>query len=75
LAIIFLSFDCLSASIVNQKAHQCYSLLNQISLDKRLSLRVKIKLNSYIQRLDGKSLAFTCYNLFNVTYATYLNVS
>jgi hypothetical protein len=74
LMLLFLSSDCLSASMVNKKAHECYQTLNRIFLDKRLSLHVKIKLNNYIQRLDRKRLAFTCYNLLNVTYATYLMV-
>jgi hypothetical protein len=74
-SILCLSCDCITASMVNQKAHECYSLLNQIFLDTRLSLHVKIKLNNYIERLNGKSLVFTCSNLFNVTYATYFNVS
>jgi len=72
---ICLTSDCLSASIVHKKAHSCYSLLNRISLDKRLSLHVKIKLNNYIQRLDGKKLSFTCFNLLNVTNTTYFYVS
>jgi hypothetical protein len=72
---LFLSSDCLSASMVNKRAHSCYSLLNRVSLDTRLSLHVKIKLNNYIQRLDGKSISFTCYNLFNVTYASYFKVN
>jgi uncharacterized membrane protein len=70
-----LTIDCLSASFVHKKTHSCYQTLNRISMDKRLSLRVKIKLNNYIQRLDGKSLSFTCFNLFNVTYASYFYVS
>jgi len=70
-----LTIDCLSASSVHKNAHSCYSILNRISMDKRLSLNVKIKLNNYIQRLDGKSVSFTCFNLFNVTYASYFYVS
>jgi len=73
--LIVLSCDCLSASAVHKKAHSCYFLLNRISLNKRLSLHVKIKLNNYIQRFNGKSLVFTSFNLFNVTYASYFNVS
>jgi hypothetical protein len=70
-----LTIDCLSASSVHKNGHSCYSILNRISMDKRLSLHAKIKLNNYIQRLDGKSLSFTCFNLFNVTYASYFYVS
>jgi hypothetical protein len=70
-----LSSVCLSASMANKKARSCYSLMNQISLSTQLSLHVKIKLNNYIQRLDGKNLAFTCFNLFNITYGNYFKVS
>jgi hypothetical protein len=73
--IICLSSDSISASMVRKKAHSCYLTLNRICMSTRLSPRVKIKLNNYIQRFNAKSLSFTCFNLFSVTYATYFIVS
>ena len=60
-------------SSISSKAHSSYRLLNSLFVRKHLSLRLKLKILSLIEKLSGPVIGIYCYDLFPFTnYELYI---